>query len=368
MRNICLYSGRSAVLLTLALASAVAAASDDWAKEMFDKTNFDFGSVARGAKVEHRFNLENIYLEDAHIAWVRASCGCTTPTITKQTLKTWEKSQVVATVDTRSFLGQKDVTITVYFDRPFPLETQLTIHCNIRGDVVLQPGVAQFGSLVQGVGGKCKVHVSYAGRNDWAISTIESPNPYLSAQATETRRGGGNVDYDVSIALRSDAPAGYLHEQLVLVTNESNPRAARVPIPIEGLVQSAITLHPSLLHFGTVEPGKSANRMLVVRGDVPFRIVTATSSDAKFQCTPPKNSATLHRLPVVFSGAATPGKFSAQVTVTTEPATTRPLGATLSIEVAAETEGAGGKADVAHEKDSKSAATNPRQAQIAKPE
>ena len=34
-----------------------------WAKEMFDHTSHDFGTVARGAKMEHRFTLENIYEE-----------------------------------------------------------------------------------------------------------------------------------------------------------------------------------------------------------------------------------------------------------------------------------------------------------------
>ena len=43
----------------------------DWAKAMFDHTSHDFGVVARGAKVEHRFVIENIYEEDAHIQSVR---------------------------------------------------------------------------------------------------------------------------------------------------------------------------------------------------------------------------------------------------------------------------------------------------------
>ena len=34
---------------------------------MFDHTTHDFGVVARGAKVEHRFVVENNYEEDIHI-------------------------------------------------------------------------------------------------------------------------------------------------------------------------------------------------------------------------------------------------------------------------------------------------------------
>ena len=42
-------------------------AGEDWARAMFDHTTHDFGVVARGAKVEHRFIIENIYEEDAHV-------------------------------------------------------------------------------------------------------------------------------------------------------------------------------------------------------------------------------------------------------------------------------------------------------------
>ena len=52
----------------------------DWARKMFDDTTtHDFGVVARGAKAEHRFVIENIYEEDAHIKSVTSSCQCSKP-------------------------------------------------------------------------------------------------------------------------------------------------------------------------------------------------------------------------------------------------------------------------------------------------
>ena len=49
------------------LAWVSTARAQDWARKMFDHTTHDFGVIARGAKVEHRFVVENIYEEDAHI-------------------------------------------------------------------------------------------------------------------------------------------------------------------------------------------------------------------------------------------------------------------------------------------------------------
>ncbi len=94
-------------LALVLLASAATAPGQQWANEMFDHTSYDFRTVARGAKVEHRFTIENVYVEDAHIASVQSSCGCTAPQLTKDFLKTWDKAELIVTVDTRQFLGAR---------------------------------------------------------------------------------------------------------------------------------------------------------------------------------------------------------------------------------------------------------------------
>ncbi|MDZ7617369.1 MAG: DUF1573 domain-containing protein, partial [Patescibacteria group bacterium] len=83
-------------------------------------------------------------------ASIRSTCGCTAVEATKRDLKTWETSEIVASLDTRNFLGQKDATITVVFDLPFSAEVQLQVHSYIRSDVVVQPGAVLFGSVNQG--------------------------------------------------------------------------------------------------------------------------------------------------------------------------------------------------------------------------
>ena len=57
-RNIRRIRWRQAATGALAVCAIFAAASgraQDWAKAMFDHTAHDFGTVARGAKVEHSF-------------------------------------------------------------------------------------------------------------------------------------------------------------------------------------------------------------------------------------------------------------------------------------------------------------------------
>ena len=157
---------RSFVLMSMLVPALCVGSLDvsaqEWATKMFKTMSHDFGSVARGAEAEFSFEFENLYEEDLHVASVRSSCGCTTPTITKRDLKTFEKAQIVAKYNTRSFTGQKGATVTVVFDKPYYAEVQLSIEGYIRSDVVFDPGEVNFGEVDQFTAAERKLTVNYA--------------------------------------------------------------------------------------------------------------------------------------------------------------------------------------------------------------
>src|SRR5688500_18906127 len=128
-----------AIALSVLVLAASGASAKEWAYKMFKETRHDFGHVAHGSKGSFAFEITNPYEEDVHIADVRTSCGCTTPTITKNTLKTWEKGSVIATFNTRSYSGQRSATIKVIIDKPFYAEVQLTVTGYIHNDVDFEP-------------------------------------------------------------------------------------------------------------------------------------------------------------------------------------------------------------------------------------
>ena len=124
--------------------------AQDWARKMFEKTTFDFGTLARGAKAIHTFKLKNIYEETVHITGVRSTCGCTTVEIKHPTVKTFETAEIVADFNTVAFRGTHSSTLTVIIDQPFPAEVQLQVYGNVRTDVVIEPGLVSFGSVAPG--------------------------------------------------------------------------------------------------------------------------------------------------------------------------------------------------------------------------
>ena len=325
--------------ILLGMASSGKAEEPDWAKAMFSETSHDFGVVAAGAKVEYKFTIENIYEEEAHIKSVQSSCGCTTAKIDKQSLKTWDKAELTAVVntDTRQFYGLKDTTITVKFDLPFEAEVQVHVHAYIRRDVVVLPGVVQFGAVGQGTTVEKKVSVSYAGRDDWRIERIECPNPYLECQLAEVSREVGKVKYNLTVTLKPNAPAGYIQDQLILLTNDVNSRAARVPVAVEGIISQALSVRPSPLFLGVIEPGQPVTKPLVVQGKTPFHITSIRTSDPRFHCKIPEGPNSVYLLPVTFDAKDSSGKITGKIHIETDYPNEKPLDVEVNVQVTPKT-------------------------------
>lgn len=290
----------------------------EWARKMFETVNHDFGSVARGAKAEHEFVLKNIYLEDIHIASVRSSCGCTTPRITKQWLKTYEAGAIVAHYNTGSFLGRKGATLTVTIDKPFYAQVQLHVTGDIRGDVVFTPGSVQLGSVDEGIAADRKVTISHTGSSRWRILDARSANPHITVEVAGLRQGRGRVSYDLLIHLDENAPAGYVKDHLILVTNDG--RATQIPLLVEGRVVPSITVSPSSLFMGVVASGETVTKQLVVRGKRPFRILEITCDDESFEfgIAPDGEPKLVHLVPVTFLAGKGTGKVRKTIRIQTD--------------------------------------------------
>jgi uncharacterized protein DUF1573 len=291
-------------------------AAQDWARKMFDSTNHNFGTVARGSKVEHSFTVTNVYQEEVHLVSVRSSCGCTTPTIANPTLKTWDKGKIVTQFNTRAFTGDKNAVITVTIDKPFYAEVQLQVAGYIRTDVVLDPGFVDFGNVDQGGTSEKKINIAYAGRDTWKIVDVQSANRYLEAQLVENSRGSGQVSYQLAVRLKGDAPVGYLKDHLTLVTNDE--RAKEIPVDVEGQIVADLSVSPASLFMGVVQPGQKVTKQLVVRGKKPFRIKEIECEDKSFAFKIPEASAAVHLVPVTFEAGKEPGKVTQKIRIQTD--------------------------------------------------
>ena len=308
-----------AMLGSLLAASQVAA--EQWVTKMFETQEHDFGTVARGADTVYRFPVKNIYKQTIELVSVRSSCGCTTPSIENKTLQSGDVGYVVASFNTRTFTGLHGATLTLtvaWTDNGTRRrgEGQLRVNGNIRSDVVFKPGAVKFESVDQGVRQEQQVQVTYAGRSDWRVTDVRGESSDIEVEMTETQRSSGRVTYNLLVRIKDSAPAGYFHEQLVLVTNDD--RNPRIPLHVEGRVIPEISVSPEPLMFGEVVHGEKVPKKILIRGKKPFKIVAMSCDDQCFEFKTDDKSSERHIVEVVFAAKCDPGKVKETIHIATD--------------------------------------------------
>jgi hypothetical protein len=261
-------------LLVLALGPTTALADPPWADKLFTNgTTHDFGTVAKGTQLHHSFKLHNIYDVPLEVN-ARSGCGCVTLAQTNLVLQRLKDGTLDITMDTRRVSGEKKVDIQITVSAPnFLSSTTLRVTANARTDVVLNPGQISLGVVPQGQKSTPQeLDIEYAGQLDWRVTEMVKNNAPLEATFKEIYRRPGQIGYRITVAARADAPVGAVKNELFLKTND--PETPLVAIPVEGTVQASLSVAPNPVPLGNLKVGDTVTKMVVMRGNKPFRVVS----------------------------------------------------------------------------------------------
>lgn len=320
-------------IVAVALAWCAAFASSSSANsftQLFQETSHDFGTVARAAKTEYRFQFENPYSQPIHVRSVRTSCGCTTPIVETEIVPPGGQGVILARFNTGTHSGARAATVTVTFDKPSFGEVQLHVKGYIRTDVVFQPGEVNFGSVSQGEGKSMDVVLDYAGKPTWEITRIQCDESCIKLEKEEKSRKNGRIQYAIKVRLDENAPSGPIESEIVIYTNDRN--LTTVPLKLTANVMPEISIHPSLFSLGDIAIGESIKQVLVLKAQQPFRVLSIKSEEFKIQhgelAEQPK---ALHTLPIQLQTESKGGFGESKGRVTVE--TDFPSKPKLSIDV-----------------------------------
>ena len=103
----------------------------------FAETEFNFGKVKAGEKVQHEYVFKNTGKEPLVISNAKGSCGCTVPEWPKEPIAPGASGKIKVEFDSKGKSGQqtKQVTITANTD---PVQSIIYI----KGDVIADPAAA----------------------------------------------------------------------------------------------------------------------------------------------------------------------------------------------------------------------------------
>lgn len=309
--TLCQLAAFFAVALVAAPSRAVA--QGNWAEKMFKEKAHDFRIVGRGTKSEYHFEFRNIYKEDVHVAAVRTSCGCTTPTVTQDTLRTHETAAVVAQFNTSTFVGKKQATVTVVFDRPSYAEVRLKVSGFIRTDITFDPPEVAFGQIKPGEPQERNVTISHSGNSNWEIKDVRSHCDNLRVRLDPPQRTPGMVRYRMTVKVDGKMDEGEIRERLTLISND---RAfPTTEMSISGSVQPMLGISPASVGLNTMSANEVKEKRLVVKGLEPFEIVDIVCADDRIKFEVPTTSKKLHMVKMRFTGDGTKRSVSEQIKI-----------------------------------------------------
>jgi Protein of unknown function (DUF1573) len=276
--------------------------ADAWVERMLPEKEHDFGTVACGSEAVYRFAIRNTYKHDIELASVRSSCGCCDSHLEITLLRPGEVGYVVARLNTRSFSGSHEATLTLeaaWNDNGIARRGEATMHVRgcIRGKMLIEPDVVVFDRVRRGEAHERQLRISFDGRDNWRVSNVLCDCEDLEVQLAETMRTPDDIVYEMLIRLNRNAPPGFLHEQLVLVIDDR----LKPPIPIQvlGRVVENVTVAPQALFFGKVGVGETVVKKVIVRGSEAFRIVSVQSERNCFEFATDEAMSTRHVVDVV---------------------------------------------------------------------
>jgi hypothetical protein len=309
-------------LVVLAPAAPAQEAATGWAAKLFRDaagnipTGHDFGTVPKGAMLQHRFPITNIYAVPLQIS-TEVSCNCVTARAAPQILQPRETGALDITMDTTRFNGQKSVTVQVSVRHPqFWSSTSFTITGFCRGDVVLDPGTAVFGVVPRGQPAVRDLVVRYFGQQPWQIvGPAPSEGVPFDVTYQESYRKPGQVGYIVRLTLKPDAQAGSLKGDLHLMTNDPNNRL--VAIPYDVTVQAALAVLPDVARLGALPVGGEQSRKVLVRGNKPFRILAIDGQGDGLTVELPPAATPVQTLTIKFQPTQ-PGPVQRTLTIRTD--------------------------------------------------
>jgi hypothetical protein len=246
------------------------------AEKFFSERVKDFGTVPFGQTQVHHFKITNTTDHAVNITGARVSCGCVSTSLQANTLRPGESTYLTASMDTKRFIGHKEVIVFVNFANPYE-EVTLSVRANRNDNFSKSAEYLHLGQVRKGADGTGTMQVTMRNDPSFEIREAASGTDYVKPTARLLRRDRGEVVYEISATLKSGLDTGTWTTDLVF--NTTSPQLASVRIPLYVDIVAPITATPPAVQFPMVKVGDKKEISVVVKGDKPFKILDVKGGD-----------------------------------------------------------------------------------------
>ena len=306
----------------------------------------DFGTVAKGEKIDWSFAIKNTGDANLEITAARPACGCTVADFDK-VIKPGQMGKVTAHVDTTSFNGPITKSVTIETNDLNTPSSVLTLQAIVKPYVdALPAGFIRY-NLIQGDADMQSFTLVSDEEAPFEITKVDVPGDYVKVnyakvdKPEELLKAGrvGQNQYHFNVTLGGvNAPIGPLAERIRIHTNSSHQ--PEYVVSISGLVRPSIRVEPAAVNFGEVAPSDaSAVRTVLLHSNdskapAAFNVTRAESSiNAITAEVMPSTTPGDYQVTLKVAKNAKPGDVSGTVKIYTtdkvNPIVTLPVSATV---------------------------------------
>jgi len=311
----------SLLIAVWALLATQSVFAQSWVDTIFPERAYDFGTVARGSKIRHAFRLVNRTGYDIRIANWETKCGCTEVRVGAKEIPNGTQTTVEAVIDTTRFVGTKASGLRLILDQPSFAAVDLNVTCFIRGDITLNPGLVDFGTVQRTANSKLTLQLNYAGGYpDWQIVKMKTQSSHVKAELKpQGMTADGQQQFLLTASLLPTVPQGFFKDEITLETND--PNAPAIPVSVNANVQTAIVTSPSIINLGRVKPGAIVSKKVIVRSAsaTPFKVTDLKGTkDELTGKSDQDTSRPLHTVDITFKAPEQAGPYNAVIEIATD--------------------------------------------------
>jgi hypothetical protein len=227
----------------------------------FKNSDFNFGQIFQGQKVDHIYKFENRGNDTLEIKKVKTSCGCTAAILTDSTVPPGKTGEIKTTFSSGSKRGNIKKSITVLSNDPDTPSYKLTISGKIIEDISIKPRNIDFGSIAvdEETEKTVTVTIKSLSEPDFKINKVTPSQPFIDASIVEEKDG----EYIIKVTLKNNHKIGRFSGKINLVTNSTKQKKSN--ITFYGEIAGDVTAYPKRIYYGIVAEGNEPTQKVFVK-------------------------------------------------------------------------------------------------------
>ncbi len=207
------------------------------ARIKFDETDFDFGSLAKGAKVTHNYWFSNEGKDTLIVTKVKPTCGCTSTKKEQIVVPPGGRSSIDVIFDSGRFNGRVTKGIRVECNDDLNPFLELRFKANINNPLQIiesSPLEADFKEVAKGKKAEMKLSLTNIDSTAMNLVLIETPSPDFIKVTLGNKTLKPKQSTDLKIELNKSIAEGPFASSVTLQA-EGRPDS-RITIPIIGKI------------------------------------------------------------------------------------------------------------------------------------